>query len=208
MWLIATYCSSLLPNTGKSKKCVHAAQHTHLEDSSGVFGVLQRRRPEEISARNAFSPQLFLRLPRACLGKMIIFSIQWHQKRRFVPLIGLPPRAQNLWRLRDNTSFVEFSLGLSRACLGKVIMFEAKTEENGRERPCSHLQRRWRRTENVYRAEETTCPEIPGLATGHTARILGGAAAMERALRENAFLFQLFRFPYVCPEPVLVKRSS
>ena len=77
---------------------------------------------------------------------------------------------------------------MSRACLGKVIMFKAKTEENGRERPCSHLQRRWRRTENVYRAEETTCPEIPGLATGHTARILGGAAAMERALRENAFL--------------------
>ena len=66
-------------------------------------------------------------LSRACLGKMIVFSIHWHKRCVFLPApsnaftpIRGPPRV-----LLKQCALVfefEFSLCLSRACLGKMII--------------------------------------------------------------------------------------
>ena len=72
--------------------------------------------------------QLFLSLSRACLGKMIVFSIKLVQfKRRFTyrgrGACGVEQRAVGACENHISISLSNFSLCLSRACLGKMIVF-------------------------------------------------------------------------------------
>jgi hypothetical protein len=74
------------------------------------------RPPRPCTEHISFYSQRFLYPSRACLGKMIVFSIyKTAQKSRFAPTADAISAC-------EKRAFFEFSLCLSRACLGKKMI--------------------------------------------------------------------------------------
>ena len=96
-----------------------AFAHLHRGGEGRVHNKVTERPAENAPA--PFFGVLSLCLSRACLGKMMAFSIKWQRKKtRFpvpIPEVGIRSETP----AQKTSSFSTFLLYLSRACLGKMI---------------------------------------------------------------------------------------
>jgi hypothetical protein len=84
LWLMTfRLWASVTAANARSTACAQCSKKPETWRYASSGGRARQHLYQQPYAKHAFPRQLFLCLSRGCLGKHIVFGIQWRQKRRF-----------------------------------------------------------------------------------------------------------------------------